>query len=231
MYFRITGVSSMNDLRSERKRQRAESNRLFILSAAEKVFARKGYTTSTMDDIAKEAQFSKATLYHYFEGKRKILFEIILNSFDEAMQAMKRITEKKVSAKTKLKDATRFALTHFEKKRNISRVFLMERSLINSIFPQSPEELLSAPQAEDEFLENIRNKKKGILEQLIRVFDEGTAAGEFRKMNTHDAAHAFEAMFHGIYFTKFWYEKEYSLESAIRLIHEFFLYGIQKIEK
>jgi len=70
-----------------------------------------------------------------------------------------------------------------------------------------------------------------MLELLISVFDAGIAAGEFRKMNSHDAAHAFEAMFHGFYFTKFWYEKEYSLESATRLIHEFFLYGIQKIEK
>jgi AcrR family transcriptional regulator len=221
----------MNDMRSERKRQREEANRLFILAAAERVFALKGYTLSTMDDIAKEAQFSKATLYHYFEGKRKILFEIILNSFDEAIQGLKRISEKKVSEKTKLKEITRFALGHFENKRNISRIFLMEKSLINTIFHQSSEDQRSFYKEENAFLEDLRNKKEGMLGLLIRVFDEGIAAGEFRKMNTHDAAHAFEAMFHGFYFTKFWYEKEYSLESATRLIHDFFLCGIQKIEK
>jgi len=221
----------MKDLRSERKRQRQEANRLFILAAAERVFARKGYTLSTMDDIAKEAQFSKPTLYHYFEGKRDILFEIILNSFDEAMRGLKRITDKKVAAKTKLKEIIHFALTHFEKKKNISRVFVMERSLIHTIFHQSFDGQRSFTLEEKEFLKDIRNKKEGMLELLIRVFDEGVAAGEFRKMNTHDAAHAFEAMFHGFYFTKFWYEKEYSLESATKLIHEFFLYGIQNIEK
>ena len=70
-----------------------------------------------------------------------------------------------------------------------------------------------------------------MLELVIRIFDDGIASGEFRKMNTHDAAHAFEALIHGFYFTKFWYEKEYNLESATKLIHEFFLYGIHKIEK
>jgi len=221
----------MKDLRTERKRKREENNRLFILDAAEDVFAQKGYTLATMDDIAKKAQFSKATLYRYFEGKRDILFEIVLNSFEEATQGLRKIAGKKVSAKKKLKEIIRFVLKHFQKKKNISRVFLMERSLINVLFQSNPEEHRPFTEEEKKFLDEIRRKKEEMLGLLCRVFEEGISAGEFRNTDSRDAAHAFEAMFHGFYFTKFWYENEYSLESATRLIHEFFFYGIRNIDE
>jgi len=67
------------DLRIERKRHRREENKIFILKAAEFIFAKKGYSFATMDDIAEEAQFSKATIYQYFNSKGEIFFEIILN--------------------------------------------------------------------------------------------------------------------------------------------------------
>ena len=52
--------------RKERKQRRIEDNKRFILKAAEKVFARKGFSLTTVDEIADEAQFSKATIYKYF---------------------------------------------------------------------------------------------------------------------------------------------------------------------
>ena len=69
------------DLRIERERHRKEENKRFILKVAEKVFVQKGFSLATMDEIAKEAQFSKATLYQYFKGKSEMFFEIIYKSF------------------------------------------------------------------------------------------------------------------------------------------------------
>ena len=57
------------DLRKERERQRREEYKETILHAAESIIVRKGYRATTMDDIAREAQFSKATLYNYFRSK------------------------------------------------------------------------------------------------------------------------------------------------------------------
>ena len=111
---------AQKDLRLERKRQRWQENKLFILEAAEKVFVQKGYGEATMDDIAAEAQFSKATLYRYFRSKRDILFETMLNSFDEVQINLKRIKEKKEKAERKLKEVTRFSLQYFHEKKNIS---------------------------------------------------------------------------------------------------------------
>ncbi|MCD4790728.1 MAG: TetR/AcrR family transcriptional regulator, partial [Bacteroidales bacterium] len=47
-----------------------------IIDAAEKVFFKKGLINSTMDEVAKEAELSKGTLYLYFKSKEEIHFEI-----------------------------------------------------------------------------------------------------------------------------------------------------------
>ena len=47
-----------------------------------------------MDDIAREAQFSKATLYQYFNGKSEIFFAIISSLLEEIMERLEEIKEK-----------------------------------------------------------------------------------------------------------------------------------------
>lgn len=51
-----------------------------ILEAAEHVFARKGFHTATMAEIAKRAGLSEPTLYEYFPSKEEILFSIPLET-------------------------------------------------------------------------------------------------------------------------------------------------------
>jgi len=216
------------NLRLERKRYRWEENKRFILEAAERVFAQKGYSVATMDDIAEEVQFSKATLYRYYKSKRDILFEIILDSFETVGLRIRKIKEKDETAEEKLREITRFALQFFHNKKNISRVFLMERSLMKTLLELAPEKKSRLSQPETKFLERVRATKEGMLEVLIEIFEEGIKEGEFRKLNSHDAAHAFEAMLHGFYFTKYWYENEYNIDTGTDLIQEFFLHGIQK---
>jgi TetR/AcrR family transcriptional regulator, fatty acid metabolism regulator protein len=50
-----------------------ERTREHILLAAAQAFARGGYHATTMDDIARAADFSTPSLYTYFDGKQAIL--------------------------------------------------------------------------------------------------------------------------------------------------------------
>ncbi|SHO48890.1 TetR/AcrR family transcriptional regulator [Anaerocolumna xylanovorans] len=65
----------------ERKAKEKEIRKDDIIQAAEHVFFTKGYSASTMDDVAKEAQFSKRTLYMYFSSKEQIYFEIMTRGY------------------------------------------------------------------------------------------------------------------------------------------------------
>ncbi|MBM3419932.1 MAG: TetR/AcrR family transcriptional regulator [Bacteroidetes bacterium] len=59
---------------NERKSRERSSRREAILDAAEKIFSTKGVITSTIDEIAREAELGKGTLYNYFPSKEAILW-------------------------------------------------------------------------------------------------------------------------------------------------------------
>lgn len=60
-------------------RKRLESfNIKNILHAADSLFAEFGYVNTTMDKIAKLADYSKTTLYAYFRSKDEIFFTLML---------------------------------------------------------------------------------------------------------------------------------------------------------
>lgn len=63
-----------------RKKEPKSVHREIIASAASELFMKKGIEATSMDDIAKTAGYSKATLYVYFENKEEIVGLLTLNS-------------------------------------------------------------------------------------------------------------------------------------------------------
>ena len=66
---------------SDRKEKEKKIRSNDIIDAAEKVIFLKGYELATMDDIAKEAEFSKRTIYIYFNSKEQLYFEIMVRGY------------------------------------------------------------------------------------------------------------------------------------------------------
>jgi AcrR family transcriptional regulator len=65
----------------ERKGKEKQIRMNDIIDAAERVFFTKGYDVATMDDVAKEAEFSKRTLYMYFNSKEQLYFETMVRGY------------------------------------------------------------------------------------------------------------------------------------------------------
>lgn len=63
-----------------RKKEPRSVHRENIVSAASALFMERGIAATSMDDIAKAAGYSKATLYVYFENKEEIVGILALNS-------------------------------------------------------------------------------------------------------------------------------------------------------
>ncbi|MDE7340813.1 MAG: TetR/AcrR family transcriptional regulator [Lachnospiraceae bacterium] len=63
-----------------RKKEPRSVHRENIASAASELFLEKGIAAVSMDDIAKAAGYSKATLYVYFENKEEIISILVLES-------------------------------------------------------------------------------------------------------------------------------------------------------
>lgn len=79
----------------ERKDKVKEIRKEDIVDAAERVFFAKGFDGATMDDIAREAEYTKRTIYAYFSSKDDLTDAIMLRAF----RTLNTLTE------TKLKEA------------------------------------------------------------------------------------------------------------------------------
>lgn len=64
--------------RQNKKESVAALHRDNILSAAEKLFLEKGVASTTIDDISKLSEYSRRTIYTYYESKEDILYHNIL---------------------------------------------------------------------------------------------------------------------------------------------------------
>lgn len=65
---------------ARRKKEPRSVHRGNIASAAGKLFSQKGIEATSMDDIAKEAGYSKATLYVYFQNKEEVISVLAMES-------------------------------------------------------------------------------------------------------------------------------------------------------
>lgn len=216
------------DLRKERKRHRIEENKIYILQAAEKIFALKGYSLATMDAIAEDAQFSKATLYKYFKSKREIFFEIIYSSFEEMHQKMTRIQKREMSAEQKLKELIHYISSYYHKKRNIGRIFMMEKAAVRKIFSENSKEQPAPSFPHPPIPTYFRKKMEEIFHIMCEIISEGVKTGEFRKVDVKEACFVLGAMIRGFHFRgPLPRHKDYSVAESADLLHDFFLYGIK----
>ena len=53
-----------------------EDRRAQIVRIATRLFSENGYAQTTLDDVAAEIGFTKPAIYHWFDSKDQILFEI-----------------------------------------------------------------------------------------------------------------------------------------------------------
>jgi AcrR family transcriptional regulator len=63
--------------------QQVERNRDRLLAAARKVFAERGYATSTLDAIAERAGFSKGVVYSQFDSKADLFLSLLEQRISE----------------------------------------------------------------------------------------------------------------------------------------------------
>ncbi|VBB46452.1 putative Transcriptional regulator, TetR family [uncultured Paludibacter sp.] len=64
-------TQQFNEIRNQRK--------ILLMNAALKLFSEKGFTSTSISDIAKKAGVSKGLLYNYFESKDELVREIIID--------------------------------------------------------------------------------------------------------------------------------------------------------
>src|SRR4030067_3838454 len=109
-----------------RKEREYLAHREEILSAAEKVFAAKGFFPSTMSEIAETAEFGTGTLYKYFKSKEDLYFTLIDEKTDEINGPVKAELLRKAPATERIMNTLRLQLEFIERNRDFFRIYASE---------------------------------------------------------------------------------------------------------
>ena len=67
-----------------------QDKRLRIMQAAEKLFASRRFHEITTDEVARQAQVGKGTIYRFFRDKDDLFFETAYAGFDEMCQLVRQ---------------------------------------------------------------------------------------------------------------------------------------------
>lgn len=74
-----------------------------ILKASRRLFSSKGYEDTLIEDVAKKAEISKATLYNYFPNKESLLLGIAQDELDQIKYLLNHELKDAVNSEDKLR--------------------------------------------------------------------------------------------------------------------------------
>lgn len=171
---------------SERQIKERENRKEQILKGALLVFKQKGIEKSTMDEIAKQSDFGKASLYYYFSSKEEIFIELL----DRGWKMIWESIEPVIHDRDHPKD------TFISSLNIIGGLVRGDRVLFEFLFT-APKALPLSDEDKKSDWKNYQNKMYSVLQSLL---EDGIEKKEFPKMRTDLLMRAIGGLFHGLFF-------------------------------
>jgi TetR/AcrR family fatty acid metabolism transcriptional regulator len=103
-----------------------EEKRRLILDAAVRVFARKGYHTCRVGDIAEEAGVAHGLLYHYFSSKEEVLETVFRDTWAEVLAAFHAVEVSDETPREQLRHVAAILLRAWRRDPDLVRVLVRE---------------------------------------------------------------------------------------------------------
>lgn len=201
-----------------RKEREYLAHREEILSAAEKVFAAKGFFPTTMSDIARKAEFGTGTLYKYFKSKEELYFTLIEEKVEEINRLVNAEFSQKTSALERIRKVLGLQFEFIERNRDFFRIYISERNRFEWT-------------VKDDLGKGLHEKMVTYIHILAEVTRQGIKEGEFKSMNPMDLAHALVGMVNSFVFEWLISREDYPLISKLDTVLEVFLGGVQQMER
>jgi TetR/AcrR family fatty acid metabolism transcriptional regulator len=144
-------------------RARGADKRRIILDAAVRVFARQGFHSARVSDIADEAGVAYGLVYHYFHAKDEVLDTLFLERWNVLLEAIHEVDRTADAPREKLRSITGFIVDSYGRDPDLMKVIIVEVTRAANSFGRK-------------HLAKIREAYDGIAD----IVAEGQEAGRFR---------------------------------------------------
>jgi AcrR family transcriptional regulator len=168
-------MAPRDEIREERRGQ--------ILDAAIKVFAEKGFSEATVDDIVAQAGLSKGALYWYFHSKDELIASILDFIFERELAHAQEIVRGKESARDQLLVTLEIVMGSFEQMKPLTPILM---------------EYWGMMMRDEVIRDAIAGYYREFYEFLRPILRLGVERGEFRAHDVDGAAYALVAVIEGM---------------------------------
>ncbi|MFI5028131.1 MAG: TetR/AcrR family transcriptional regulator [Solirubrobacterales bacterium] len=135
-----------------------------ILDAAIRVFARQGFHSTRVSDIADEAGVAYGLVYHYFKSKDEVLNELFTERWSLLLAAIEEADSSDESPRAKLAAVAGFIVDSYRHEPELMKVIIVEVTRAANSFGRT-------------HLPEIRRA----YDSITRIVAEGQEAGAFRR--------------------------------------------------
>jgi AcrR family transcriptional regulator len=158
----------MEDTMSPRNEEQNElikdERREQILSAALKVFAKKGFAAAKISDIVAKGGMSHGLVYHYFRSKEEIFYVLLKRAMETSTRSIVMVDAMSLPPIEKIRQAAHYILGAMRDYEDSAYYFLI---VIHASVMEMPEEIRA--------LMDISNTA---IQTFARIISEGQQAGE-----------------------------------------------------
>lgn len=163
-----------------------------IIDTAATLFHRKGYSSTSLDDVSKELGITKAAIYHYVKNKDELLSIIYTQAFENIFRDTHEISAMELSPEEKLRRIIR---------NHIHNIIIKDLSMFSVFFSEET-------QLPKKDFQKIRKEKKKYTRIIEEIINEGISKRFFKKVDPKLQVYAILGMCNWIY-------KWYNLDRAI----------------
>ena len=147
-----------------------ESTKDIIAKAAISCFTKQGLTSTSIQDIANEANVSKSLVFYYYKNKENLFADLVKTQQIENLEEIKKVIEKCNNPLDQFKNIIDKIFSHIKDKNHLDLIKIVH----------------------EEFMKNSLNHIKNEIEQHVKesidlisnVIDRCIEQGYFRKINS-----------------------------------------------
>jgi AcrR family transcriptional regulator len=155
-----------------------------ILSAALKVFAKKGFAATKISDIVARGGMSHGLVYHYFRSKEEIFFDLLKRAIATSVQSITQVEALEIPPLEKVRMIAQYILGGIESYEDSAYYFMIVLHASVMDVPKEMAELISSSSI------SIRS--------LANIIAEGQKTGEIREGDPFGMTVTFFAAIEGL---------------------------------
>ena len=143
-----------------------------IIAEATRLFAERGFSGTSLKDIADATGLTRPALYHYVKSKDEILARLVTELAEMPARALQAVHAEE-------------GMSTSERLRKMAHAVALQQATDPSRF-----QLLVRSEADlpDDLVVRYKESRRSVLREFVSVIEEGIAAGEFRSVHARTAA-------------------------------------------